>query len=39
VFLEYEGKYESAKVYLQEALKRNTIQEAEMMLLDYENIK
>jgi len=39
VFLEYEGKYESAKIYLQEALKRNTLQEAEIMLLDYENIK
>jgi tetratricopeptide (TPR) repeat protein len=39
VFLEYEGKYESAKVYLQEALKRNTLQEAEMMLFDYVNIR
>lgn len=39
VLLEYERNYESAKIYLQEALKRNTLQEAEMMFLDYQNIK
>jgi len=39
VFLEHESKYESAKIYLQEALKKKFLHEAEMMFLDYVNIK
>ncbi len=31
VLLEYNENYDSAKIYLQEALKRNSLQEAEMM--------
>lgn len=39
VFLEHESKYESAKIYLQEALKKKFLREAEMMFLDYQHIK